>query len=148
MRLVSHRNNLLVFNDLKIKRVLPLLENGNDDLFLLNLYLSHYLKKIMFYYKNIGIDLIPYNLIYPFRFGVLNEEMNYDQLAHDIDKYIKISVFLFEENEIIFPFLDLKMKAESGMCLTHQCHIDYLSYVKGENKKFLECYLRIRTPYE
>lgn len=148
MHLVYHSNEIKIFNNLKIKRILPLLQKGNDDLFLLNLYLSHYLKKIIFYYENIGINLMPYNLVYPFNFAKLNEEMKYDQLKYNIDKYIKICVFLFTENEIFFPFIDLKVKTEMGMCLVHRCDLNYSFYAKGDSKIFLECYLRIRENFE
>jgi hypothetical protein len=184
MHLHYYKDNFYWFKGLNVKRIFNLIsdlqisdeyitdyEHGDrrklviydkDIWFLLNLYSSNYIKKLMTFYLDKSINLFPINQRFPLSLSCMTEndyglKLHYDTTkinTNNNPRYIGCNIYLndnYEGGELIFPFMDLKIKPESGDLITYRSDAQFPHYVKKvtQNKKWLlQGYFRPRGEHE
>jgi hypothetical protein len=185
MYLHYHKNNFYWFKGLNVKRIIKMIssfeitdklisyvehsdkrkivKSNFDDLFLINLFAGNNIVKLLSFYKDKNINLIPINQKFPLTISCLTEDNNYGLDLHcdttgintyREPRYFGCNIYLNDDyngGELIFPLMNLKIKPEIGDLITYRSDIQFPHYVKKVtyNKKWLlQGYFRPRGENE
>ena len=138
----------------------------NEIFFLVNLFISRNLNKFLNIYKennNNNDELFPLNPKFPLSVSCLSENDIDGLKLHcdtsnvnttDLPRYFGCNIYLnnnYDGGELIFPFMDLKIKPESGDLIAYKSNIEFPHYVKKVTKGYkwlLQGYFRQKTEYD
>ena len=185
MHLHYHKKNFFWFKGLNIKRINKIIKelevtnkpktdiiNGDNrklvicnqkKLFLTNLYIGRYIKRIMdFIELKENLKIIPIDAYSPLSYSVLDENDEGLKIHCDTSyvntyiepRYFGCNIYLnndYEGGELIFPLMNLKIKPELGDLLTYRSNMEFPHYVKkvtSGKKWILQGYFRIRGDSE
>ena len=138
------------------------LKYDKNNLFLLNLYIGKSINKFIDFYAQKNIRLYPIDQKFPLTFSCMTEKDNGLKLHCDTSlintnfdpRYFGCNIYLNDDyfgGELVFPFMDLKIKPEPGDLITYRSNIEFPHYVKKVTqgqKWLLQGYFRIRGDYE